>query len=136
MSEPFDSQGEPPQGEAHARCPMDVVLRQVMGQWTTYILWLLHSQGPLRFGVLKAQIAGISSKVLTERLRQLEAAGLILRDYRPTIPPAVTYSLSTRGAELHEVLDGLNHIALKWAQEDAKPSTTREMAQIQAETVR
>ncbi len=113
---------------AHANCPMDRVLRQIMGPWTTYILWLLYSQGPLRFGALKTQIEGISSKVLTERLRQLEASGLILRDYQPSIPPAVTYSMSERGAELHEVLDGLNQIAFKWAQEDIQAAAARNPA--------
>ena len=103
----------------HASCPLDTVLRQLMGPWTTYILWLLRSQGPQRFGALKVGMPGISSKVLTERLRQLEAAGLIHRDYRPTIPPAVTYSLTPRGTELNAVLDGLNDIAQKWAAEDA-----------------
>ena len=104
---------------SHVACPMDAVLRQLMGPWTTYILWLLRSLGPQRFGALKAGIPGISSKVLTERLRQLEAAGLVHRDYRPTIPPMVTYSLTPRGSELNAVLDGLNAIAQKWATEDA-----------------
>ncbi len=105
--------------ENHSQCPMDAVLRQLMGPWTTYILWLLRSEGPLRFGAIKAGMPGISSKVLTERLRQLEASGLVHRDYRPTIPPSVTYSLTARGAELNGVLDGLNQIAMKWAAEDA-----------------
>ncbi len=103
---------------AHTQCPMDTVLRQLMGPWTTYILWLLRSEGPQRFGAIKAKTAGISSKVLTERLRHLEAFGLVHRDYQPTIPPTVTYSMTCRGAELNEVLDGINRIALKWAQED------------------
>ena len=105
--------------ENHSNCPMDWVLRQLMGPWTTYILWLLHSQGPLRFGALKAAVPGISSKVLTERLRQLEAGRLIHRDYQPTIPPAVTYSLTARAEELNGIMEGLNRIAEKWAAEDA-----------------
>lgn len=97
---------------------MDAILRLLMGPWTTYILWLLESEGPHRFGELKAGMPGISSKVLTERLRQLEAAGLLHRDYKPTIPPAVTYSLTPRGHELKSVLHGLNDIALRWSSED------------------
>jgi DNA-binding HxlR family transcriptional regulator len=103
----------------HAQCPMDSILRQLMGPWTTYILWLLRSEGALRFGAIKALIPGISSKVLTERLRQLEAAGLVHRDYQPTIPPSVTYSLTARGSELNGVLDGLSCVAMRWAAEDA-----------------
>ncbi len=105
--------------ENHSQCPMDAVLRQLMGPWTTYILWLLRSEGPLRFGAIKGGMPGVSSKVLTERLRQLEASGLVHRDYKPTIPPSVTYSLTARGAELNGVLDGINQIAVKWAAEDA-----------------
>jgi DNA-binding HxlR family transcriptional regulator len=101
------------------QCPLDAVLRLLMGPWTTYIIWLLETEGPLRFGELKARIPAISSKVLTDRLRHLEAAGLVSRDYRPTIPPAVTYAITARGHELQPVLDGLNTIALRWRDEDA-----------------
>ncbi len=102
----------------HQSCPMDSLLRLLMGSWTTYILWLLGSEGTLRFGQLKALMPKISSKVLTERLRHLERAGLVHRDYRPTIPPAVSYSLTERAHELREVLQGLNEIALRWQKED------------------
>ena len=107
------------EGKIPGQCPMDSVLRRLMGPWTTYILWLLHTEGPLRFGALKAKVPGISSKMLTERLRHLEASRLVHRDYQPSIPPAVTYSLTRRGAELNAVLDGLNAVAIKWAEEDA-----------------
>ena len=99
-------------------CPMDAVLHQIMGRWTTYILWLLQSRGPLRFGTIRAQMPDISSKVLTERLRHLEAARLIHRDHRPTIPPSVTYSLTGRATQLGQVLSDLNAIASQWAAED------------------
>ena len=59
-----------------SECPMDSLLRTLMGPWTTYILWILRSEGPTRFGELKRKVPGISAKVLTERLRMLEAAGL------------------------------------------------------------
>jgi DNA-binding HxlR family transcriptional regulator len=104
--------------EQSSCCPMDAVLRTLMGTWTTYILWLLRSEGRLRFGEIKARMPGISSKVLTERLRHLEASGLIDRDYRPTIPPAVSYALTARGEQLKTVLDQINTIALQWQAED------------------
>lgn len=104
----------------HSACPMDSLLKLLMGPWTTYILWLLRSQGPQRFGELKAGMPGISSKVLTERLRMLEGANLIHRDYKPTVPPAVTYSLTPRGAELKDVLLGLNELAQRWHAEDMR----------------
>lgn len=95
-------------------CPMDALLRLLMGPWTTYILWLLYSNKILRFGQLKRFMPDVSAKVLTERLRMLEAADLVHRDYLPTIPPQVSYSLTEKGQDLQNVLEGLNVLALKW----------------------
>ncbi|WP_300299814.1 helix-turn-helix domain-containing protein, partial [Ferrovibrio sp.] len=105
--------------DAKFACPVDAVLRLLMGPWTTYILYVLRNQGPRRFGELKREISGISAKVLTERLRMLEEARLVHRDYRATIPPQVTYSLAPRGEELNPMLDMLHDVALRWRREDA-----------------
>ena len=106
-----------------SECPMDALLRVLMGPWTTYILWILRSEGPTRFGELKRKVPGISAKVLTERLRMLEAAGLITRHHEPTIPPQVTYALAARGEELSGILDSLNAIARRWVAEDGEKKT-------------
>lgn len=97
-----------------SECPMDGLLRLITGPWTTYILWRLSQEGPVRFGVLRRQIKGISPRILTERLRRLEEAGLVLRHFKPTIPPEVSYELSPRGLELRDVLEDLNQIAERW----------------------
>lgn len=102
-----------------ASCPMDYVLRMLMGPWTTYILYNLRTYGPQRFGELKRRVSGVSAKMLTERLRTLEGAGLLRRDYEATIPPKVTYSLTQRGHELDEVLGKLADVAIRWEAEDA-----------------
>ena len=111
--------------EGGAACPMDYILRMLMGPWTTYIVYNLRTYGPQRFGELKRRVAGISAKMLTERLRTLEGAGLIKRDYEATIPPKVTYSLTARGHELDEVLGGLADVAIRWQKEDAKVRTLK-----------
>ncbi|WP_370156613.1 winged helix-turn-helix transcriptional regulator [Ferrovibrio sp.] len=105
--------------DARSACPVDAVLRLLMGPWTTYILYVLRTQGPRRFGELKREVTGISAKVLTERLRMLEEAQLVRRDYQATIPPQVTYSLAPRGAELTPMLDMVKDLALRWQTEDA-----------------
>jgi DNA-binding HxlR family transcriptional regulator len=87
--------------------------------WTMHILWALSSNGPTRFGALRRQIEGISSRVLTERLRLLEQKGFIYRDYEPSIPPAVTYGITKRMRDIQKVLGELDHLAVKWQQEDA-----------------
>lgn len=108
-----------------ASCPMDFILRMLMGPWTTYILYNLKSHGPQRFGELKRRVAGISAKMLTERLRTLEGAGLLRRDYEATIPPKVTYSLTTRGHELDGVLNSLAEVGTRWETEDAAARSQR-----------
>lgn len=101
-----------------ADCPMSKLMHLLSGPWTIYILWILGKNGPTRFGALKRQIAGVSSKVLTERLRMLEEAGLIFRDYEATIPPQVTYGITERTIELTPVLDELAAIARSWYGDD------------------
>lgn len=95
-------------------CPMDALLKILMGPWTTYILWLVTSNGPMRFGQLKKQMPTISSKMLTERLRMLEEVGIFYREQEATIPPKVTYSLTGRGRDLNKVLSDLHALSVKW----------------------
>ena len=87
------------------RCPMHGLLSLLTGSWTTYILWLIRTNGEMRFGQLKKQMPAISAKVLTERLRMLEEAGILLRVHEATIPPKVTYSFTRRGQQLEDLLD-------------------------------
>jgi DNA-binding HxlR family transcriptional regulator len=97
------------------KCPMDGLLKLLSGPWTTYILWLIRSNEELRFGQIKKQMPGISAKVLTERLKMLEEAGVISRHQENTIPPKVSYRFTKRGKELNKTLDSLNSLAQKWA---------------------
>lgn len=100
-------------------CPVDFVLSKISGPWTTHILWLLRTHGILRFGELRRLLPNISPKMLTDRLKRLEADGLVARDYQPTIPPTVSYSLTKRGVQLKAMLDALGDVATRWRAEDA-----------------
>lgn len=97
------------------RCPVHGLLNLLSGSWTSYIIWLMHENGSLRFGQLKKHMPGISAKVLTERLRKLEEAGFVSRFQEMTIPPKVTYSLTKRGQQLQAPLCQLSQLAQKWA---------------------
>lgn len=108
---------------AKTECPMDLLLGLLMGPWTTYIIWVLRSKGPQRFGELKRGVPGISAKVLTDRLRMLEESRIVHRHYEATIPPSVTYSLTTRGEELREILDRLCEVAQRWRAADKATDT-------------
>lgn len=100
---------------AEPKCdPLAMLLSQLSGQWTLYILCVLESKVFLRFGELRAEVNGISTKVLTDRLRMLEANGIVHRHHEPTIPPKVTYSLTERGKELSGALDQLSNLASRW----------------------
>lgn len=94
--------------------PLAKLLSQISGQWTLYILCVLDKNGFLRFGELRAEVGGISTKVLTDRLRMLEASGIVHRHHEPTIPPKVTYSLTEQGKELSSALDHLCSLASQW----------------------
>ena len=107
---------------------MDFILRMLTGPWTTYILYNLHTYGPQRFGELKRRVTGISAKMLTERLRTLEGAGLIRREYEQSIPPKVTYSLTARGHELDEVMGQLAAIGVRWEAEDKASRAAEKVA--------
>jgi len=100
-------------------CPIAGLLEVLTRPWTMHILWALSTNGPTRFGALRRQTEGISSRVLTERLRLLEQKGFIYRDYEPTIPPSVTYGITKRMRDIQKVLGELDQLARKWQQEDA-----------------
>ena len=95
-------------------CAIGGLLELLTRPWTLHILWSLSTNGPMRFGVLKKNIAGISSRVLTERLRTLEDAGFVFRHYEQTIPPAVTYGITDRMKDIEKVLHQLEVLARKW----------------------
>lgn len=95
-------------------CAIGGMLELLTRPWTLHILWALSHEGPLRFGVLRKRIDGISARVLTERLRTLEGAGFVFRHYEQTIPPAVTYGITERMKDIEKVLVQMEGLARKW----------------------
>lgn len=101
---------EPADAVAGLPCGADRLLRKLWGQWKTHVIYVLGEQQACRFGVLRRTITGISPKVLTQRLRELEADGLVWREQENTIPPKVTYGLTETGRAVHAVLKGIEKI--------------------------
>ncbi|MEM7745048.1 MAG: helix-turn-helix domain-containing protein [Pseudomonadota bacterium] len=95
-------------------CPADPLLRALWGQWKTHVIHALGTHGACRFAVLRRHVAGISPKVLTQRLRELEADGLVWREIEPTVPPKVTYGLTEIGTEVHGVIGRFDAVAARW----------------------
>jgi DNA-binding HxlR family transcriptional regulator len=81
-------------------CPIAPVVDIVFSRWTTPILWALNEYGRHRFVELERRITSITPKVLTQRLRQLERDGLVVRTYHPEVPPRVEYEISELGRSL------------------------------------
>jgi DNA-binding HxlR family transcriptional regulator len=88
-------------------CQIDPVVDIVFSRWTTPLLWCLNTYGKQRFRELSRRITSITPKVMTERLRQLERDGLIVRTMHPGVPPRVEYEISDLGRSLAEVFQVL-----------------------------
>lgn len=84
-------------------CPMREVLDRVAGKWSILVI-VAAAQGPVRFTELERSIEGISRRMLTLTLRNLERDGLLTRTVFPTVPPRVDYELTPMAQELHRSL--------------------------------
>lgn len=96
-----------------AGCSARHALELIASKWTMLILPAL-AEGSLRNGALLRRIDGISQKMLTQTLRELERNGLVVREDRQTVPPQVEYSLSPLGRSLSETLVVLD----RWAEQN------------------
>ncbi len=89
-----------------ADCPTRVVLDRIADKWAVLILGLLRD-GPVRFNRLRRDIEGISQKMLSQTLKNLERDGLVQRTVFPTVPVTVEYSLTPLGTTLTDTFDAL-----------------------------
>ena len=87
-------------------CPVELTADILGGRWRTVILARLK-EGVRRYGELRRLIPGISEKMLTQRLRELETEGLITRRDHGTVPPHVEYDLTGEGRTLIPVLQAM-----------------------------
>ncbi len=103
-------------------CPKYEYAMSFLGKrWSGLILRVLM-QGPCRFNEILAVVDKVSDRVLTERLRELEATGLVKRDVYPESPVRIEYGLTDKGRALEPVLDSLQTWADSWVGfEDLNP---------------
>ena len=98
-------------------CPVELTLAAVGGKWKVLLLWNMRD-GMRRYGELKRLIPGITHKMLTQQLRELEDDGIISRRVYEVVPPHVEYSLTERGKELSPVLEMMSKWGLQFMAED------------------
>ncbi|NJB81894.1 winged helix-turn-helix transcriptional regulator [Wenyingzhuangia aestuarii] len=96
-------------------CPLDYTMNLIGTKWKPIVLFHLLEE-PLRSGILQKKVPGISNKMFTQTVRELEKDGLLIRTVYPVVPPKVEYALSTRGKSLQYILESLD----KWGAEDCK----------------
>ena len=92
--------------QTNERCTVERTVDVIGGKWTTLILRDLLG-GTRRFGELRSALDGISPKTLTERLRELEACGVLTRTIHPEVPPRVEYALTDKGKALRPVIEAM-----------------------------
>ncbi|MBV8118015.1 MAG: helix-turn-helix transcriptional regulator [Candidatus Eremiobacteraeota bacterium] len=92
-------------------CPIRIVIDRIADKWTILTMSLLSDGAPHRFNELRRNIEGISQKMLTQTLRDLERDGVVVRTLYPEIPPRVEYALTPMGVTLCEPIARLG----QWA---------------------
>jgi len=90
----------------HFGCPVQATSNLFAGKWKVLILWHLSFRS-LRFAEIRDKLTGVSEKVLTAQLRQLEQDGLILREATSGLPLRVDYRLSPSGEDLISVMESM-----------------------------
>src|SRR3984885_11048718 len=108
MSEGYTDVTAAESSHSQGQCckPIRETLSRVGDKWSLLIVSIL-SGGPVRFNELRRRIDGISQRMLTRTLRELERDGLVTRKVTPTTPPSVEYALSELGRSLMEPVKGL-----------------------------
>ncbi|WP_298418365.1 helix-turn-helix domain-containing protein [uncultured Kordia sp.] len=97
-------------------CPITIFMEQIGGKWKPVIIWLLLLNEIMRFNELDKSIQGISQKMLSQQLKDLEKLQLISRKSYPVIPPKVEYSLTKKGVSLQPLLTDM----MQWSKQYLK----------------
>ena len=102
-------------------CPVGTTLTLISDRWKVLILRDLFT-GTKRFGELKKSLSGISQKVLTANLRDMEQNGLLTRKAYPEVPPRVEYTLTETGESLKPILSAMFDWGMDYKRKNNSPS--------------
>lgn len=101
--------------ECQSKSPVNVTLKVIGGKWKPLILWHLREE-PKRFSALQRGMPGVTQKMLTQQLRELERDGLVDRKVYPEVPPKVEYKISDYGKTLEYILSAMAEWGSKHSQ--------------------
>jgi DNA-binding HxlR family transcriptional regulator len=111
--------GRPDRPAVPEVCPHFHAAIELIGKrWSGAIIWAL-SERPLRYADLKRAVPGLSDRLLSQRLRELEQAGLMKRTVEDGFPVRVSYGLTEKGAALKPSIQGLQEWASEWQEGQA-----------------
>jgi DNA-binding HxlR family transcriptional regulator len=105
-------------------CALTECMAVIAGAWAPNVIWHLRA-GPRRFSELRTDIPPVSAKVLSQRLRELEAKGVLSRTVQPTSPPSVEYALTALGEGLVPALEAIVAVGHQLKTAIAAPAATR-----------
>jgi DNA-binding HxlR family transcriptional regulator len=112
-----------------ACCPFYHEAVELIGRrWTGAIVAVLLDHGPLRFSEIAQSVPELSDRLLSERMKELEARGVVARHVEPGPPVRVTYELTAMGFELQPALQELKSWARAWGGREAEPTPARSSA--------
>lgn len=100
-------------------CPVEYTATLIGNKWKIIILRDLL-KGTKRYSELTKSVVGISAKVLTENLRDLEDCGIVKRTVYPVVPPKVEYSLTEKGKDLENVINAMKSFGMKYKKEEGR----------------
>ncbi len=103
----------------NAGCPVEATLDLIGGKWKGVLLYRLLD-GTHRFSALKRTMPGITQRMLTKQLRELEEVGLVARVVYPEVPPRVEYSLTPLGTSLRPIIMALRNWGESYLQRPAR----------------
>ncbi|ELK46400.1 helix-turn-helix domain-containing protein [Halobacillus sp. ACCC02827] len=103
------------------KCSIEYTLNKIGGKWKTVILWHLTVDGTHRYNALRRLLPGVSHKVLSQQLKELEEDGFIDRTAYNTIPPKVEYSITASGKTLLPILEAMH----RWGTEHGSESNEK-----------
>ena len=92
------------EGSEVCLCPLEGIMEIISKKWSIHIIGVIGNHKRLRYNKIMAKLEGISPKSLSDRLKDLEAAGLVKREAFAEIPPRVEYTLTRDGEELRDAI--------------------------------